>query len=94
MNKEGHYSFDHVVFKKRDISFETWAELIQNNFENEFYISETEKVKYPGIFRDVINTSEELSYERDRLRPNGLITMALAPELFTPKHALAYLKNI
>ncbi len=32
--------------------------------------------------------------EEYRLRPNALITLALAPEIVTPEHARAYLANV
>ena len=44
------------------------------------------------MYKDVTNSP--IVEEEYRLRPNALIAISLAPELFDKKHALSYLANV
>lgn len=68
-----------------------WAGILRENFEKNFYVSKknyfdgfTTKENY---YRDYISNSER-KYQEYQLRPNFLIAMAVAPELFTKEKAL------
>ncbi len=72
-----------------------WAELVKENFEKEFFISK--KISFDGTpskenyYRDYISNSEK-NYQEYQLRPNFLIAMAVAPELFSKEKALKALE--
>ncbi|QLG72265.1 hypothetical protein HG535_0C06200 [Zygotorulaspora mrakii] len=98
LNKSGKFKFTDVG--KNDgsrISFIEWDKLLGENFEKKFYIPEDESddcnfdidktiVNRRGIYKDVYKTGKP--YEDYQLRPNFLIAMTVAPELFTPKYAI------
>ena len=70
LHQEGKFSHEGVKFKKRDISYGRWAEIISDHFEQRFYIptKEQEKnqsnprhssiqekyIKLRGIYKDVV----------------------------------------
>ncbi|KAJ2899559.1 glycogen debranching enzyme [Zalerion maritima] len=95
--------FSHSSVKKDDgspISFKEWADLIKSNFERCYYVpvSASEDSKYVvnpkvvnrrGIYKDLFKSGKE--YEDYQLRPNFCIAMTVAPDLFTPEHALSAL---
>ncbi|AQZ11999.1 GDB1 (YPR184W) [Zygosaccharomyces parabailii] len=79
------------------ISFQEWNQLVQSHFEQKFYIPKDSSqdsryeidrkiVNRRGIYKDLYHTGKP--YEDYELRPNFLIAMTVAPELFTPKLAL------
>lgn len=49
-------------------------------------------VRIRGIYKDVCKA--RIINEEYRLRPNALITLALAPEIVNPDHARTYLANV
>ena len=90
---EGHIKFNTVRINDNVFKFTDWSRQIQENFEKWFWIPEElskkrhqsveEKyVKLKGMYKDVVKSS--IASEEYRLRPNALITLALAPELVTP----------
>lgn len=83
------------VNNSNKLLFSHWAELLKENFEKNFFI--TKKIYLDGIstkenyYRDYISNSEK-KYQEYQLRPNFLIAMAVAPELFTKEKALKALE--
>lgn len=52
------------------------------------------QVRYQGIYKDLVMPPERVAYEEFRLRPNALVALALAPQLFDPAHALNYISIV
>lgn len=77
-------------------TFKRWGDLVQNNFEKHFYISsdpaddnsyviDAELVNRRGIYKDL--TMSTLSFAEYQFRPNFVVAMVVAPELFDIAHA-------
>lgn len=77
-------------------TWKKWASLIQANFEKYFYIPlENEKpmvddpnanlINRRGIYKDTLGATH--SWQDYQFRPNFLVAMVVAPELFDPAHA-------
>ncbi|CCE64830.1 hypothetical protein TPHA_0I03290 [Tetrapisispora phaffii CBS 4417] len=96
-------------FKKTDvtrqdgskISFADWNDLLQENFEKNYYIpldpkddneynTDSNIVNRRGIYKDLCGSGKP--FEDYQLRPNQFIAMAVAPELFSPEHAMSAIK--
>ena len=102
LQAQGKYSYSGVKTSTgQDISFVTWAEKIQKNFERCYYIPldssedkdydvNTAIVNRRGIYKDLYKSGKE--YEDYQLRPNFPIAMTVAPKLFTPSKALQALE--
>lgn len=77
-------------------TWKRWASIIQSNFEKYFYIPLDGKDPNPklinrkGIYKDTVGAS--LTWQDYQLRPNFLIAMVVAPELFDTNHAKYALK--
>ncbi|XP_043941550.1 glycogen debranching enzyme isoform X2 [Protopterus annectens] len=81
------------------LSYESWDQKIQENFEKLFYVSGDPNdpiEKHPnlvhkhGIYKDSYGASSPwCDYQ---LRPNFTIAMVVAPELFTPQKAMTALE--
>ena len=82
-------------------TWKKWASLIQANFEKYFYVPmEDEKsdwqdpnanlINRRGIYKDTYGAS--LTWQDYQLRPNFLVAMVVAPELFDKRHAAHALK--
>ncbi|SSD61007.1 probable Glycogen debranching enzyme [Saccharomycodes ludwigii] len=98
LNKNGDFKYDHVL--KSDgskITFAEWDKLLQDNFERKFYVpmdpADDDKydidpkiVNRRGIYKDLYKSGK--SYEDYQLRPNAMIALTVAPELFTPEFAI------
>ncbi|EAZ63299.2 glycogen debranching enzyme [Scheffersomyces stipitis CBS 6054] len=103
LNTKG--SFEYTEVEKNDgskISLVDWEKLVQDNFEKHFFIpvdaSDDDKfvvdaslVNRRGIYKDLYRSGKP--YEDYQLRANFPIAMVAAPELFTPKNALAALRT-
>ena len=74
-----------------------WSDLLTSNFESWFYIPakkeydakffiEEKHVGIRGIYKDTVGSSSE--FGDYQFRPNLLIAMTVAPELFDPVHAV------
>ncbi|KAF8543569.1 glucanotransferase domain of glycogen debranching enzyme-domain-containing protein [Trichophaea hybrida] len=101
LSSEGKYKWSSV--KKSDgvdITFDSWANLIKQNFERCYYIPENPKddvkhvikadtVNRRGIYKDLFGGAKV--YEDYQLRPNYAIAMTVAPDIFDPEHALGCL---
>ncbi|KAL7057955.1 hypothetical protein AAHC03_016706 [Spirometra sp. Aus1] len=67
------------------LSWGDWAKLIQRNFEDKFWSAPDANPWNKGYYKDLYGSSNPA---RDaQLRPNFLVTMAVAPDLFTPEKA-------
>lgn len=98
LNKTGKFGPGGVRKSSGDeISFQQWADIIQQNFERCYYVplSPSEDKDYDvnpkvvnrrGIYKDLYRSGKE--YEDYQLRPNFPIAMTAAPDLFDPKHAM------
>lgn len=92
-----------VKLQSKIFTYSEWNDLLQKNFENYFWVPETQVndnvfrinskiVHRRGIYRDTHGSSSE--YTDYQLRPNLCIAMAVAPELFNPKHAENCLQKV
>jgi glycogen debranching enzyme len=92
-----HYPYDHV---KEDggvnnLTYKSWYLKIQDNFEKYFFIQhkrDDSMVNKENIYKDHISIPSV--YTNYQLRPNFLIAMAIAPELFTQENALKALEQV
>ncbi|ODN03632.1 Glycogen debranching enzyme, partial [Orchesella cincta] len=106
MNSAGKYRYNSVERKSSTgqvvrWTFDEWYEKIRENFELHYWIPETAEksatinnslVNRRGIYKDSVGaTAEYCDYQ---LRPNFLVAMAVAPELFTPQNAHKALNNV
>lgn len=63
------------------LSFKSWSELIEKNFEKHFYVSETKSpedskmINRRGIYKDSVNASQE--WADYQFRPNFAIAMCV-----------------
>ncbi|KAI5477588.1 glycogen debranching enzyme, glycoside hydrolase family 13 protein [Pseudohyphozyma bogoriensis] len=89
--------------KKKTVTYKEWGDLIQASFEKHYYVPEDassdkdyvidpKHVARRGIYKDVYGTGEGREKADYQLRANFPIAMTVAPELFTPEHALVALK--
>ena len=97
MNAKGFYKFASVTRVNEDCStqewtLKEWSHKIEANFEQHFFVvKNNQKDKRPDlmnkeyIYKDTLNSSQP--WTDYQLRCNFPITMAVAPELFDPKHA-------
>ena len=102
LHKEGNYHFDGVSKSSGEkIKFSDWASKIRGSFEHCYYVPlDTEDdarfdvnstmVNRRGMYKDLYRSGKE--YEDYQLRPNFPIAMTVAPDLFTPAHALQALE--
>ena len=99
LHNAGKYKYEGVSFTdgKKPISFKSWADKIQANFERCYYVPRTaaEDCNYDvnpkivnrrGIYKDLYRSGKE--FEDYQLRPNFCIAMTVAPDLFKVDHAL------
>ncbi|KAI9739576.1 MAG: hypothetical protein M1834_006294 [Cirrosporium novae-zelandiae] len=98
LNDKGQYKYSGVETNKNGfISFTDWAKKIKANFERCYWIpikpSEDQDydvnsriINRRGIYKDLYKSGKE--YEDYQLRPNFSVAMCVAPDLFTPEHAL------
>ncbi|GFU16736.1 glycogen debranching enzyme [Nephila pilipes] len=101
MFHEGHYPYCLVERIVKDestglsktiiMSYKEWNDLIQANFDKNFFISPEKKpddsklINMRGIYKDTFNSSSQ--WTDYQLRPNYPIAMCVAPELFNPRNA-------
>jgi len=75
--------------------FSQWADLIKENFEKIFFINKKLYIDNlstkENYYKDYISNTEK-KYQEFQLRPNFLIAMAVAPELFSKEKALKALE--
>ncbi|KAK9448060.1 glucanotransferase domain of glycogen debranching enzyme-domain-containing protein [Limtongia smithiae] len=93
------FKYDSVTTENgaKTVTFEEWEAIVQANFEKVYYVpldpADDDNyvvtkacVNRRGIYKDLYRSGKE--YEDYELRPNFAIAMTVAPELFTPEHAL------
>jgi glycogen debranching enzyme len=98
ISKSKHFKFDGVTNTNGEsLSYSEWDQLLQTNFEKHFYVPQDSAdydqfnvdpnlIHRGGIYKDVLGS--EHKYTDYQLRPNFLVAMVVAPELFTPSRAL------
>lgn len=82
------------VNNSNKLSFLTWANLIKDNFDKYFYIvkrTQVEGYTTKELYYKDFLLSNDKKYQEYQLRPNLLVAMAVAPELFPKEKALAAL---
>lgn len=96
LHKGGKYRHSGVKTSEgRDISWNTWSDLISSNFERCYYIPlnpsddpnhdvDSSIINRRGIYKDLYRSSTP--YTDYQLRPNFPIAMTVAPSLFNPTH--------
>ncbi|CAF2829206.1 unnamed protein product [Rotaria sp. Silwood2] len=88
MNQEGHYPYDSVetstgIVGKIKLLFTEWLNKIDENFEKEFWIDETNSAGYVNrrqIYKDTINSS--LRWTDFQLSPNFIIVAVIISTKF------------
>lgn len=102
LNQQGKFKWDSVKTADGETkTFKEWNDLIQNSFENAYYIpvDSADDSKYDvdshiihrrGIYKDLYRSGKP--YEDYQLRPNFCIAMTVAPELFDREHAICAIR--
>ena len=101
LNQKGLYPYDCV--RKCDQTgslneswtFNQWAEKIQNNFEFYFFVKDDSTEQFVNrrkIYKDTLGSTKQ--WMDFQLRPNFLVAMCVAPELFTREHAVQALELV
>ncbi|GAM23279.1 hypothetical protein SAMD00019534_064540 [Acytostelium subglobosum LB1] len=102
LNQRGLYKYSGVKLgdSQEELSYKNWQQLIQDNFEKFYYIpgsSEDKKFKVNSsyirrryIYKDTVGSSAQ--YTDYQFRPNFLVSMTFAPELFSREHAVKTLE--
>lgn len=89
----GKYPYQNVTGRGLTWTWQQWSTLIQENFENCFWVdpqSTDPLVNRREIYKDSYGATNR--WQDFQFRPNFLIAMALAPELFSPSRALRALE--
>lgn len=87
--------------KNVQLTYKSWADLLQASFERHFYIptDPTDDAKHSvdatlinrrGIYKDTVGACQP--FGDYQFRPNFAVAMVIAPELFEPKHAIQTLR--
>lgn len=100
MNREGHYPYDSVETSsgsagKVKYLLTDWLKRIDENFEKEFWIDQSDSSKFVNrreIYRDTVNSS--LQWTDFQFRPNFLVAAVLAPDMFDKTHIWSALKQV
>ncbi|CAF1464414.1 unnamed protein product [Adineta steineri] len=100
MNKEGHYPYDSVETStgssgKMKLLLTDWINKIDESFEKEFWVDETNSSKYVNrkqIYKDTLNST--FQWTDYQLRPNFLVAAVVAPEMFDKNHIWAALTQV
>lgn len=82
------YPFDTVTSPTEKLSFADWSSKIRNSFERHFYVDLNNSdplVNQREIYKDSVNASEP--WRNYQLRCNYVVSMVVAPEIFSREHA-------
>lgn len=95
LNEKGLYPYKSVTKLQETWTFKEWSDKIEKNFEAHFYVDEKcqdELVNRRKIYKDTVGATKKwMDYQ---LRPNFLVAMCVAPELFDRERALNALKVV
>lgn len=107
LHEKGLFEYDGVDIKDgtttTHFTYKEWNDKIQKNFEKYFYIPLSPKddkdytilanlIRGRGYYKDVLGSTAK--YSDYQLRPNCLVAMVVAPELFESDHVHTALLNI
>ena len=95
LKEQNIWPYEGVTYEKEFWSWKDWSDKIAANFENQFFISlntDYYLINRREIYKDTVGASEE--WQDYQLRPNFVIALALAPELFDPDHARRALETV
>jgi glycogen debranching enzyme len=90
LNATSKYPYDGVVLGEgRKFTWIEWAKKIDENFEKFYWIDETSTasphINKRNIYKDTLNSS--VPWTDYQLRPNFLIALTVAPQMFNKEHA-------
>lgn len=84
LNQRNEYPFDGVLEKDgQKLTYKEWSFKILTNFEKHFYVSEESKddlINRRNIYKDTVGAT--IRWMDFQLRPNFLVAMNVAPDLF------------
>lgn len=89
------WPYTHVSHGDHRWTWLEWTLKIRDNFEKHFWIpsdSSHPLTNRREIYKDTVNSSDQ--WRDFQLRPNFVIPMAIAPQLFDKQHARAALANV
>ena len=95
LHSKGLWNYDGVGKELDKWSWSQWSQSIQNNFESKFYVSESDSdplINKRKIYKDSFGATHQ--WQDFQLRPNFLISMVVAPELFQFDHAYEALEIV
>ncbi|CAF2912762.1 unnamed protein product [Rotaria sp. Silwood2] len=100
MNKQNYFPYDSIKISsdssgKTKLFFTDWLNRIDENFEKEFWIDQSNLSEYVNrkqIYKDTINST--LKWTDFQLRPNFIIASVIAPEMFNKTHIWLALKQV
>jgi len=96
-NQNNHFPYTYVTLNDgAQLTYAEWYDLLVKNFEEYYYIPkdsqddheymiETKLVNRRGIYKDTFEGTH--SFSNYQLRPNFMVAMVVAPELFAADHA-------
>jgi len=77
------------------MSYADWYSMIKSNFESQFFVSATSLdslINVRNIYKDTVGAAN--GFGDFQLRPNFLVAMVAAPELFNPSNAILALGTV
>ncbi|CAF3847295.1 unnamed protein product [Rotaria sp. Silwood1] len=100
MNKQGYFPYDFIQTysesgEKQNIYLTDWLKRIDENFEKEFWIDQSNSSEYVNrkqIYKDTVNST--FKWTDFQLRPNFIIASVIAPEMFNKTHIWLALKQV
>lgn len=93
--ESGRYTHEGVAHGAEQWSWAQWKQKLIDSFEAHFWVSESDSdplVNKRHIYKDCFDSSER--WRDFQLRPNFVVAMAVAPQLFHPDHAKKALDTV